>query len=235
MNRLLPVFLLAAPGLAAPARADTVVEAGQTLALQEDLVLTGKDSLDIRGMPNARCTLVGNGHRIRSSGAWTGSVRIRHCDLRQLGAPARLTEDKSRVAVEFPAVDLTITGTGALVVEHCVLDGCAAVHVQNDGQSTTTFRGNTILENTLAQADKDLARSSPCFVARGNAPARKLFQGNRIYRSQARFTGTTSSTAAIGWTCPRSKCRPGPSSGACATTSSATSRTGTATTRARRA
>jgi hypothetical protein len=109
--------------------------------------------------------------------------------VRQLGAPAKLNNDGSRIAAEFPALDLTITGKGTLVVEHCVFDESAAVHVRNDGASTTTFRANTIRENTLARADKDLAKSLPCFVGRGSSPARKLFQANRIERSQARFAG----------------------------------------------
>lgn len=165
------------------------VEAGQTLDLKEDLILTGDDSLEINGAYDRRCTLIGNGHRIRSKGAWTGSVLIRHCDIRGLGAPATLTDNGNRIAAEFPAFDLTITGKGSLVIEHCVLDESAAIHVQNDGESTATFRFNTIRENTLARANKDVDKSLPCFIGRGRSQARKLFQGNHIYRSQARFVG----------------------------------------------
>jgi hypothetical protein len=189
---LLAIFLTAGSLLAmlpAPAVADHTVEAGQTLTLKEDLVLTGAESLDIKGTPDRRCVLIGNGHRIRTKGPWTGSVRIRHCDVRGLGAPPRLTADGRRIAAEFPAVDLTISGKGRLIVEHCVFDESAAVHVRNDGQSTTTFRRNTIRDNTLARADKDVDKSLPCFVGRGSSPARKLFQANHIYRSQARFQG----------------------------------------------
>jgi hypothetical protein len=193
MSHRVPLaFLLATCGCLivprSPAAAATrTVEAGQTLDLKEDLVLGGNDVLDIQGTPDRRCTLLGNGHRIRSQGTWTGSLRIRHCDIRQLGAPARLTADGSRIAEEFPAIDLTPSARGAVVIEHCDFDGCAAVHVQNDGESTTAFRGNTLRENTLARANKDIDKSSPCFVGRGNSPARKLFQGNRVFRSQARF------------------------------------------------
>lgn len=194
MNRRFPaVLIVVVSGLgamsSAPSLAEHAVAAGQTLALKEDLVLTGDESLDIQGTSDRRCTLRGNGHRIRSEGSWTGSVRIRHCDIFQLGAAPQLAADQSRITAEFPALDLTISGQGALVVEHCVLDECAAVHVRNDGESTTTFRANTMRENTLARADKDLHKSLPCFIAKGNSPARKLFQGNHIYRSQARFTG----------------------------------------------
>jgi hypothetical protein len=142
--------LLAACGLAArlpmPAVADHTVAAGQTLTLKEDLVLTGEDLLEIKGTPQRRCTLIGNGHRIRSKGNWTGAVRIRHCDVRQLGAPPKLTDDGSRIAAEFPALDLTISGKGALVVEHCAFDESAAIHVHNEGESTAIFRTNTINE-----------------------------------------------------------------------------------------
>jgi hypothetical protein len=172
-----------------PALADQVVNAGQTLALKEDLVLTGSESLDVKGEPGRRCKIVGNGFRIRSSGAWTGSVRIRHCDVQKLGAPAKFTDDGRRIATSFPALDLTITGKGALIVEHCDFDESAAIHVQNDGDSTTTFRANTIRDTTLARADKDVDKSLPCFVGRGRSAARKLFQANHIYRSQCRFAG----------------------------------------------
>jgi hypothetical protein len=192
MSHRLPLAVLLAAGLAAPgpaAAADRAVEAGQTLELTEDLVLSGTDSLDVRGTADRRCTLLGNGHRVRSRGDWTGSVRIRHCDVRKLGAPARLADDGRRIAAEFPALDLAITGKGALVIEQCDLDECAAVHVRNDGESATTVRAITFRENTRARADKDVDKSSPCFLARGSSRPRKLFQANRIFRSQARFAG----------------------------------------------
>src|SRR5262249_32929530 len=108
-RRVLLAFFLTACALAAllPARpvADQTVEAGQTLDLKEDLVLSGDESLDIKGTAERRCTVLGNGHRIRSKGTWSGSVRIRHCDVHQLGAPARMTDDNSRIAAEFPALE----------------------------------------------------------------------------------------------------------------------------------
>jgi hypothetical protein len=192
IRRLPPAALLAVCGLLAllPASAgkDRVIEAGQTMMLKEDLVLSGSDVLEIKGTTDKRCTIVGNGHCIRSACKWGGSVRIRHCDIRKLGAPPKLTDDKTRIAEEFPAIDVMILHKGSLVVENCVFDECAGVHVTNDGNSTTTFRGNTIKENTLARADKDVGKSSSCFVAKGDSPERKLFQANRVYRSPCRFS-----------------------------------------------
>jgi hypothetical protein len=175
---------------AAPAgAANVVVGPGQTLSLTEDVVLTGADVLEVNGTPERGCTLAGNGHTIRTRGEWTGAVRLRHCLVRGLGAEARLTADGRRIAREFPALDLTATGRACVVIEHCDFDACAAVHVRNDGDSTTAFRFNTLRDTTLARADKDVDKSLPCFVARGGSPARKVFQGNRVFRSQARFAG----------------------------------------------
>jgi hypothetical protein len=189
MSRAIPIAVVLALLPAPAAAGTTVVEAGQTLTLTEDLVLTGDDGLDVRGTADRPCTLVGNGHVVRSKGAWTGTVRVRHCAVRGLGAAAKLTDDGRRIAAEFPALDLTVTGRGSLVAEHCDFDASGAVHVRNDGESATTFRGNTIRDTTLARADKDVDKSLPCFVGRGSSPARKVFQGNRVFRSQARFAG----------------------------------------------
>src|SRR5262245_23777196 len=134
MHPLLLTLLLAAP----------TVEAGKTLTLKEDLVLTGDDSLVINGTADNRCTLVGNGHRIRSQGKWTGSVRLRHCDVRQLGPTPTFNAASTRIASAPAGLDLTIAGKGSLIVEGCVFDECAAVHVTNGDESTTTFRGNTL-------------------------------------------------------------------------------------------
>src|SRR5438105_4267229 len=67
-------------------------------------------------------------------------------------------------------------------------------NVVEAGQTLTlkedlVLTGDDVLEIRLARADKDIGKSSPCFVARGNSPARKLFQANRIYRSACRFSG----------------------------------------------
>lgn len=194
MSRPLPatfvaaVFCLFAVEPTAAAE-DRTVEAGQTLTLTEDVVLTGNASLEIKGTADRRCTLVGNEHRIITKGKWTGVVRIRYCDIHGLGAAPKLNDNGSRIAAEFPAFDLVIADKGQLTVEHCDFDACAAIHVQNDGESSMTFRNNIIRANTLAHADKDLDKSRPCFVARGSSPTKKLFQGNRIERCQARFTG----------------------------------------------
>ena len=59
MQRRFPCTIFAAAGILAamsstPVLADQTVEAGQTLTLKEDLVLTGTDSLDIKGTSDRR-------------------------------------------------------------------------------------------------------------------------------------------------------------------------------------
>src|SRR5579872_1751189 len=76
--------LLIVPALVASA-ASIVVEAGQTHTLNEDLVLSGPDTLEIKGTADRPCTLVGNRHRVRSGTNWTGSLTITHCTIKDLG------------------------------------------------------------------------------------------------------------------------------------------------------
>ncbi len=193
MNRRRLAFVIAAFALcllaASRAFADRKIEPGATLELTEDVVLSGNEQFEINGTADQRCTLIGNGRAIRTKGEWTGAIRIRNCDIRGLGAAPKLFPDKIGVAAEFPAIDVTIGGKGELAVENSLFDASGGVHVQNDGESRTIFRGNTILENTLAKANKDVGSSCPAFVATGRSTAKKLFQGNRVYRSQARFNG----------------------------------------------
>ena len=135
-----------------PSLAREPIAAGETLELKEDLVLRGEDRFEANGSAGKRCTITGNGFCIRSEGNWTGVLKLEHCDLKGLGAAVTFTEDKMRILKEFPALQLTSRSKGSVDIQHCVLDACGAVHIQNDGESTTVFSHNTVLENTLAHA-----------------------------------------------------------------------------------
>jgi hypothetical protein len=174
------------PSLAWPAA--HVVESGETRTLKEDLVLKGDDSLEIRGTAEKRCTVVGDGHVIRTEGKWTGSVKITHCSLQKLGAPPKFTDDNSRVAREFPALDLKASGKGRIVIEHSSFEESSSIHVQTDDESSAVFRGNTIPENAIVGIDKDIAKSCDSFVGRGNSRAPKFFQANLVTRGKIHFT-----------------------------------------------
>ncbi|OAI45210.1 hypothetical protein AYO44_13050 [Planctomycetaceae bacterium SCGC AG-212-F19] len=155
--------------------APTVIEAGQTHTLREDLVLDGDDVLEIRGTAEKPCTLIGDKHRIRSGAKWTGSLKITHCLIKQLGATAS------------PGIDVKAAGKGGVLIENCTFDACSAIHFQNDDNSTANFRNNTVLDNTTVAINKDIGKSAHAFEARGNSKERKLFQGNFISRGKAVF------------------------------------------------
>lgn len=186
-----PVLLLSCSFvlLMAPAThaANLVIDPGQSHTLKEDLVLRGDDTLEVRGAAEKPCTIVGNGHAIRSDGRWTGSIKMVHGTLKKLGRPSTVSSDGHRLAKDFPAVDVKLQGQGSVVVENCVFEESAAVHIQTDDQSTARFRGNTIAENTIVAIDKDVAKSADCFVARGNSRESKTFQGNYITRGKIAF------------------------------------------------
>jgi hypothetical protein len=175
---LLGILAAALFPAAAPATVHTV-PAGETLTLKEDLVLSGDDVLEVQGTAAKRCTVVGNGHTIRTAGKWTGRVRILHCDCRGLGTATK------------PGLDLVAAGEGEqIVVGHAVFDACGPVRLNNAGNSATAFRHNTIRETALVPVTNLPSESPPGFVATGSSPAAKRFQGNRVYKSVVEFTGT---------------------------------------------
>ena len=152
--------------LALTAAGDTVVEAGKTLTLTEDLVLTGADSLEVRGALGNRGAIVGNGHSIRSAARWTGRVRIQHADLKGLGR-----------------IDLNASGRAEILLEYADLDGCGPVHLRTDGEAEARVSHSLIRENSTVAVDKAREKSFPVFVARGTSTSAKRFLGNRVYKS----------------------------------------------------
>jgi hypothetical protein len=162
----MPTLLLLALALG-----DTVVEAGQTLALTEDLLLSGGDSLDVRGTPEARCRLSGNGHSIRTADRWTGRIRITSCDIHGLGAP------------QHPAIETRAAGHSELLLEACLFEESSSISIRTDEASTARIATCTLLENSTVVVDKAREKSFPIVVARGSSTAAKVFQGNRVYKS----------------------------------------------------
>lgn len=155
--------------------APIVVDAGQTHTLQADLVLNGDDVLEIKGTADKPCVLAGNAHVIRSGAKWTGSIRITHCTIQKLGATGT------------PGIDLKQSGNGSIVIEHCALDACSTIQIQNDDSSATRFRNNNILETSTVAMSKDIANAAHCFIARGNSRQPKVFQGNFVPRGKIIF------------------------------------------------
>jgi hypothetical protein len=169
--------------------APLIVEAGQTYTLREDVILDGDDVLEVRGTPEKPCVLAGNRHRIRSGAKWAGSLKITHCTIRDLGSlPRRTPEDRVQGPGE-PAFDLKVAGKGSIVIEHCTLDACSALHLRTDGDSTVSFRHNTVLENTVIAISKDIGNSGDCFTATGNSREKKYYQGNFIPRGKVVVRG----------------------------------------------
>src|SRR5262249_39679367 len=120
-------------------------------------------------------TLVGSGHAIRTSEAWTGRIVIRHCTVHGLGTALSA------------ALEVHATGPATVVVEDTIFDASGAVVLRTSRNSSVPFRRNTILESSVVHTRIALAASRPAFSAWGSSPAVKTFQGNRIYRSWAEF------------------------------------------------
>lgn len=179
------VVFLTVPTTSFPA--SIVVEAGQTHALTDDLVLDGNDTLEVRGSADKPCVFEGKRHSIRSSPKWTGSLKITHCTIRELGGTPKLSDEGLVRGPGANAIDLKIGGKGTVVIEDCKFDACSGIRLQTDDASSATFRNNTVLESSVVAMSKDIANSGDSFTASGNSKERKLFQGNFIPRGKAFF------------------------------------------------
>ena len=165
------------------AAAERKLSAGETLTLTEDLVLTGADVLEVNGTAERPCTILGNGHQVKTQGEWTGKLKLAWCTIKGLGREAPIRN--GRTAGYIHAFDLTASGNAEVVIEHCTFDASSSVNIVNNGNSTAVFRNNTVLENSLTRADKAAELCAGFFFAGGNSPARKYFQANRIYKTGA--------------------------------------------------
>lgn len=163
------------------------INPGETWTLSEDLILKGADILEVNGTKEKPCAIIGNGHQVMTDGDRTGLVKITYCTVKQLGKEAEISG--GRTSRQFPAFDLSATGNSEIIFEHCTFDGSSSVAIANWGNSTTRFCNNVMLENCIARADKDPGLCAGGFYAKGNSPAKKAFQGNRIYIMGATFEG----------------------------------------------
>jgi hypothetical protein len=173
-------FAKSLPANAAP----LVVAAGETHTLKDDLVLDGSDVVDIQGTAEKPCTLVADRHVIRSGKKWTGSLKMTHCTIRELGGLPKRGKNGQITGPGPNAIDLTIGGKGRFVVENCTFDACSAIRLQTNDSSGVIFRNNTILENSVVAISKDIGNSGDFFTATGNSKEKKLFQANFIPRGK---------------------------------------------------
>jgi hypothetical protein len=156
--------------------ASRTLKAGEVLPISEEFVLSGDDVLEINGTAEKRCRIDANGQSIKTSGKWTGRIKITHCDFRSLGSAVN------------PALDITAGGEGnQVIIEHGDFHACGAVHIVNAGQSATVFRNNLIRESSMVPVTNLPSESPPGIRFSGDSPARKLFAGNRISKSVVLF------------------------------------------------
>ncbi|HXU06371.1 MAG TPA: hypothetical protein VN903_35690, partial [Polyangia bacterium] len=154
--------------------ATTAVPPGGSLALDQDLVLSGTDELTASASGSTRCAIDGQGHSIVTMEGWTGRIAISGCDLQNLG-----TADK-------PGVNVVASGDGATFdVQDSVFESSGQIAISAVGAMTFAFRDNTLAESGLVPIDLMLypnARAAFVFTGPGG-PSQKLFQGNRVLHS----------------------------------------------------
>jgi hypothetical protein len=149
---------------------DLVVEPGATMNLSGTFVLSGNDVLEIRGTPDKRCTIIGNGHQILSH-LWKGRASIKYCDIRGLGTP------------KMHAFELDARGQAAILFDHCSFDASSSLYIRTEDDAAASVTECSVLPNSIVRVDKAREKSDAVFLAAGKSIAPKFFQGNRIYKS----------------------------------------------------
>jgi hypothetical protein len=154
----------------------------QTVNLTQDVVLSGSQSFELVGSPNARIRLNGNGHRIVTSGSGTsGRLSLKFVDVHGLGSPA----DTSA-----PGIDVTTTGTtGSVAIEGSRFDDGNPVDLRLDGSSTATLRNNLFRSNMRMPIGQQPGGDStvPVISIAGSSTAQKAFAGNNVAAAPVRF------------------------------------------------
>jgi uncharacterized repeat protein (TIGR01451 family) len=151
---------------------------GPVLDLAADLVLSGAQSLTIEGTAEQPAKVIGNGHQILTAPGWSGTLTLRHAELRGLGA------------VGLRAIDVLASGTGSVLIEDCLFERTGVVQVGADDQAQATLRGNTFSSNMLMIMTQQPWDSDPAVRLVGDSSAPKLFQGNRVGIGWAEFINT---------------------------------------------
>jgi hypothetical protein len=162
----------------APAASRTL-KPGQVLGVSEHLVLSGDDVLEVNGTKEQPCRIDANCQQIKTTSDWRGWIKVKHCEFRGLGS------------AKLAALDVAAFGTGdRIVIEDSEFHACGAIHLANHEDSGTIFRHNVVHANSMVPVTNLPSESPPGFRATGRSPARKLFQGNKVFRSVVLFENT---------------------------------------------
>lgn len=171
------------------------VAAGQTVTMDDDLFLSGSDSIDINGTADKPCIVIGNGHQIKTKGEWTGRFKANCCTFKDLGKTQKVIKtekpnDHSSFKVtdpDVPAMVLTAGGKGDINFDHCTFDASSFLTFTANGESTFSFRNSTMLENGIYPVSEMPETSRHAFTLSGSSQAKKFFQGNRVYKGECHF------------------------------------------------
>lgn len=158
----------------------------QTIELTQDLNLSGSQDWQIIAPPGQRIRVNGNGHRVVSSGNWSGRLRLSGVDFFGLGM---LNDATPAVALETNA---------EVRIEDCVFDSSGTVDLSIHGSAPVNIVGNEFRSNmrmpAAQQPEFGADASYPAFRTRGTSTGTKVFAGNRIglgwadFRNASRWT-----------------------------------------------
>jgi hypothetical protein len=157
---------------------------GRIVNLEKDLTIGGR-GYELIGTRESRIRVNGNGHRIVSAPAGSGSIVLQYVDFFDLG---------DRQATHVPGIDLA-TRSG-LVIEDCVFDSSNPLRLGVEGAAPARVRANTWRSNMrqpLGQSPDGRGNGSFAIVVfRGGSSGTKVVQGNNVGAGWLLFESTRS-------------------------------------------
>jgi len=173
------ILALAAPSRRATA-APVTLGPGERLTLDQDIVLGPGDTFMASGTTDNPCIIEGQGHTITTAAGWQAGFVMRNCTVHALGS------------VDAAALEIIAAGSAGVVLDGNTFDASGLIHVNMMGDGPVQILRNTVLETSVVDVMMTSANNSvPAMLFDGSANAApKVFQGNRIYRSDVTFDHT---------------------------------------------
>ena len=109
---------------------------GQTVDLSADVTLTGSMPYSLVGTATSRVRLNGNGHRIVTSGTYTGAFTLKFVDVFDLGE-----------RVDTSQTGINVSTSGGLTIEDSNFDSSNTVSFSLTGTATASVRRNLFRSN----------------------------------------------------------------------------------------
>lgn len=144
----------------------------KTITLSADVVLSGSQNLDWED-----AIVQGNGFKVTSADAWTGSIIIKNCFVTGLAVPGPVIPDTA--VAKALGINVSTQG-GSITLENTVFEWTGGQKYDVNGGGTVSVKNCEFRANAFIAYDSSNPARSPFMEFSGNANGSKVFSGNNV-------------------------------------------------------